>query len=163
MATILDLAHRNELHKIIPKLSRRKQEERSIYVSSALKEWILRVLPTKESDWKLELSPLEQFAALANDFAAGQFLTYKLDFLPLRHVEDGIWELKTGDLRLFGWFPAKDCFIAHRLEMTTHIKEHKLYFGMAGEVATYRNNLELDEPKFISGVNPNDVVSNFHF
>ena len=109
------------------------------------------------------MSPLEQFAELLGIFGSGEFLTYGYDLKPLTHAYDGIWELKTADLRIFGWFPHMDCFIAHKADLASRIKDHGLYHGYIGEVGRFRDNLELDDPKFISGVDPRVVVSNFNY
>jgi hypothetical protein len=88
-------------------------------------------------------------------------LYYTAQFHPIRHVRDGIWVLKTPDLRIFGWFPVKDCFIGWRAEHADFVKRHDLYHGLAGETAEFRDRLLLDEPKFVPGVNPDAVVSNY--
>jgi hypothetical protein len=42
-------------------------------------------------------------------------------------------------------------------------KKFDLYAGYAGEVVRFRNALDLDEPKFIPGDDPNAVVTNFDY
>jgi hypothetical protein len=43
------------------------------------------------------------------------------------------------------------------------VKRHNLYNGHAGEVTHFRNNLDLDAPKFIASEEPKDVVSAYTF
>ncbi len=159
MATLLELVERGDLIKIDPALSGRQQEFRVIYASPRLVKWLSEVLPSLESTWTIELSPIEQLDALLSDYGSGEPLAYGRTFKHINHVSGGIWEFKTADLRLFGWFPLKDCFIGHAADQTDHIKLHKLYHGYAGEVARFRDKLDLDEPKFVPGEDPNDVVS----
>ncbi len=109
------------------------------------------------------MNPLEQFDDLSYAFVSGEPLLCLAQFKPLRHVAGGIWELKTPDLRVFGWFNAKDSFIGVVANQTDAIKKHRLYHGHAGEVAAFRDRLNLDEPKFISGEDPYAVVSDFNY
>jgi hypothetical protein len=78
------------------------------------------------------------------------------------HLGDGIWELKTADLRLFGWFLQKDCFIVSDIDDTGRIKQSNLYRGYCLQAVRRRDALELNEPKFIRGDNPDDVVSDWN-
>jgi hypothetical protein len=66
-------------------------------------------------------------------------------------------------LRIFGWFHAKDCFIGYRAEHADFVKKHNLYYGLASEAARFRDQLDLDEPKFIPGDDPNVILSNYNF
>ena len=45
----------------------------------------------------------------------------------------------------------------------TFVKEHDLYHGLVGEVVRFRDAINLDEPEFVAGEHPNDVVSNWTF
>jgi hypothetical protein len=78
-------------------------------------------------------------------------------------VQDGIWELKTADLRIFGWFNVLDHFVGAAADTTDRVKQHNLYYGYAGETARFRDGLDLDPPKFIPGADPNAVVSNYTY
>ncbi len=163
MATLLHLASQGKLVKLDPMLQQRVQEERVIYMSLALLDWMDKSLPKLLSQWNIEISPQEQLAAFVEIFASGKVLNYRHQFWPLNNLGSGVWELKTADLRVFGWFPSPDCFIAHRADSTERIKRHKLYAGYVGEVVRFRDQLELDGPKFIEGEDPRVVVSNFSF
>ena len=122
------------------------------------------VLPGLDSTWKIEQPPVEQLDDLMEVFCSGSPLTYGWQFKCLTHVAEGVWELKTADVRLFGWFHKKDCFIAAVADTADRIKTHKLYEGYGRiEVINFRKALDLDDPKFIPGDNPHDVVSNFSY
>src|SRR6266571_754944 len=111
MATILELALTSAVLKWDPALPLHTQEFRSIYGSPRLKTWIEGDLPGLESTWNVELTPAEQLTALVEIYCSGDVLTFGWQFKPLTHVKDGIWELKTADLRVFGWFHKRDCFV----------------------------------------------------
>jgi hypothetical protein len=126
-------------------------------------DWLANTLPTLESDWGIERTPTQQLDSLVGVFASGEVLCFEQQFKPLGHLGEGVWELKTPDLRVFGWFPQRDCFIADRADLASRIKQHHLYRGYVGEVVRFRNDLDLDEPKFLTGEDPRYVVSNFSF
>lgn len=164
MATLLDLARQGAISKFEPNLEPTEQEVRCIYAGPKLVKWINEVLPSLESDRGLESTPLMQFIDLTSLFCSGGTLCFDWHFKPLQHVEDGIWELKTSDLRIFGWFPQKDWFIGVIGDTKRRILDYGLYGPYAKvEVAPFRAALDLDPPKFVPGVDPHDVVSDFDF
>jgi len=163
MATLVELIDAEALFKYDAGLDGNQQEFREFYASPKLRNWIETTLPALVSSWNIELTPVEQFDALGAIFAAGDTLTFGWHFKPLTHIHHGIWELKTADLRVFGWFPRKDCFVGVVADETSKIKKHDLYAGYAGEVARFRDALALNEPKYLAGDSPNDVVSDWNY
>lgn len=163
MATILQLVLAGELDRYDPQLRRGQQLERAIYASQRLKNWMLNDLPGLVSDRQVEQSPREQVDARLAVFCSGGVISYTEHLHEIGHVKDGVWEIKTADVRIFGWFHARDCFIGHIADTKHRILEHHLYYGYSGEVVRFRNALDLDEPKFIIGSDPKDVISNFAF
>jgi len=161
MATLIELERAQSLSKLDPQLEPNEQEWRMIYMSPTLTSWMQDDLPKLQSTWKVEVDPSQQLDALVEEFCSGATLYYGTQFHPIEHVEDGIWQLKTPDLRIFGWFHVKDCFVGWRAGQADFIKTHDLYHGFAGETAIFRNRLDLNAPKFIPGVDPNAVVSNY--
>ncbi len=164
MATVIDLVAADRLFKLDPALEDNEQEWRLIYGLPKLLPTLQTALPTWKSHWRIEESPTQQFDALLEVFCSGDTLTFDRRFKPLiTHVKDGIWELKTPDLRIFGWFHVKDCFIASAMDQTFNVKSYDLYAGYANESVYHRNQLDLDEPKFVPGGDPNVVVSNYDY
>ncbi|MDZ4308755.1 hypothetical protein [Allopontixanthobacter sp.] len=163
MATLLDLVQRGELQKLEACLSWREQEERRIYAFPTAVRWLTESLPGLASDWNLEITPSEQLDDFFVEFCSGHELMFERQIRPIRHIRHGVWELKTADTRLFGWFAARDCFICTNGGLTSDIKKSNLYDGHRDEAVRLRSALDLDEPKFVAGNNPNDVVSNFCF
>jgi hypothetical protein len=162
MATLLDLASPGgPLAKLDPGLEPRDQEWRVIYAAGRFRDWVQNDLPKLTSQWEIETTPLEQFVALAEIFASGETLTYGERFKPLHPREEGIWELKTPDLRIFGWFPQKDHFVAVVADTAERVKTHGLYHGYLGEVKRFRTALNLDDPKYMTGDDPHAVISNY--
>ena len=163
MATLLDLRGAGRVIKLDPELGPRRQEFRLMYVLPELRQWIEDTLPTLGSTWKIEQSPLEQFDAWLDTYCSGEALTYQRHFYPLNHIKAGIWEMKTADLRVFGWFSAVDCFIGANAGVADQIKRLNMYRPYCEEALRRRAQLDLDEPKFIPGDNPHAVVTNFDF
>jgi hypothetical protein len=164
MATVIELEQQGMLTKLDPELSPTRQELRRIYLGPKVAEWIVHTLPNLESDRGLETSPIGQFDELISVFCSGDTITFDWQFKPLNYVENGIWELKTPDIRIFGWFPEKDCFIAVIADTKERILEYKLVTPYSNvEVAPFRDQLDLDEPKFIDGKDPHAVVTDYDF
>ena len=163
MATLLELDNAGSVFRIDPALGPREQESRRIYVLPELQRWLQDELLALGSTWKIEQSPQEQLDALVAIYCSGDTLTYNWHFRPLNNLGDGIWEMKTADLRVFGWFPNKDDFIGVSANLTDQIKRLHMYRPYCEEAIRRRDELDLDEPKFIQGDDPNAVVSNFDF
>lgn len=120
------------------------------------------VLPSLTSFFESEITPIEQLDEFMANFCAGEVLTFQRQFRPLVHIDKGVWELKTRDLRLFGWFHKRDCFVCSAIDDATKVKgPPRLYNGYRDQAGHDRDTLDLDEPKFVQGDDPNDVVSAF--
>ena len=165
MATLAELAGANgPLKKLDPVLDPddpNAQEERLIYGSERFVTWVETRLPGLGSTWDIEVAPDQQVDALFEVYTSGEVLTYQWQFKSINPIGEGVWELKTADIRIFGWFHALDCFIAVVADTKQNILDHRLYAGYRGTVDNYRNQLTLDEPKFVQGDDPNAVVSNY--
>jgi hypothetical protein len=100
-------------------------------------------LPRLAATWQTELTCQEQVVDLTEMFCAGDELDSTTQFHVLRPYEHGVWELKTGDVRIFGWFPKKDHFIGVVAHDAYFVKRHDLYHGLIGEVVRFRDALIL--------------------
>lgn len=145
--------------KVNPMLGPAEQEARLIYAIPEFIAWLDTVLSNMESVLGAEDTPLEQVDALFANFAEGQPMQMGREFRQLKPGSHGIWEMRTPDIRIFGWFPQKDIFVAARGNDASFIKEHRLYAGYIGEVVRVRDGLDLNNPKFLAGARIEDVVS----
>lgn len=161
MATILDLTKTRALSKFDPDLRASEQEFRTLYAAPRFESWVKETLPTLVSNWNIDLTPELQLVDFLSNYAIGEPLTFRHQFNPIRYHNHGVWELKTADVRIFGWFYRKDQFVAVVGDQTWHVKNHNLYQGYAGEVVRFRSQLKIDAPKFVAGKDPRDVISNF--
>jgi hypothetical protein len=95
----------------------------------------------------------------ASPVISGELLEERRDLRPLLPFDSCVWELKTIDVRIFGWFPIRDAFVAVNGGMARKIKDARMYHGYREEVRTVRDRLDLDEPKSIEGSRVSDVLS----
>jgi hypothetical protein len=121
-------------------------------------------VPTLESCWNIEQTPAEQLDDLLAEFLGTEPFKISWRFGPLSPVRGkpwpGVWELKTADLRIFGWFPQQNHFIAVTGCTAALVKAHRgMYGGFREEVIRRRDRLPLDEPKYVKGEDYNDVIS----
>lgn len=163
MATLLDLARRGVVEKLEAELRPRQQELRAIYAFPKAVTKIESVIAGLESHFESEISPLEQLDAFAGIYCSGEPLMFERQFQPLWHIGAAVWELKTRDLRLFGWFYRRDVFVCTNIDDATRVKKFSLYAGYRDEAVRDRDSIDLDEPKYVPGDNPSDVISNFTY
>lgn len=163
MATLSELITAGDLHKYDPELPPDELELRMFLASERMAKWVVETLPGLECDQDRQLTPEQEFSALMENFCGGTVLEIPRDFHPMRPVGQGIWELRTIDLRFFGWFPVKDVFIAVSAHTAKRVKDLDIYPGLVSEAATFRDRLNLDPPKFIEGDDPNAVLSNYAY
>ena len=164
MATIATLIADGSLLRWEVALSPREQIDRMLLLIPRLHARLDEALAIG-STWKIEETPAQQLDALTAVFVTGESLAFGWQFKKLGRVPglDGVWYLKTADVRLFGWFPVKDCFIATSIAVADVAKRLHLYRPLGEEVVRFRETLALDQPKFVPGDNPNAVVSNFTY
>jgi hypothetical protein len=96
-------------------------------------------------------SPVEQLDSFFHDFITGGDLEAYEDAHMMFPNEMGVWELKTSDIRLFGWVPERCSFIIANAASAAACKDRGLYAGYRDDTVRRRNSLDLDEPKFLMG------------
>src|SRR6185437_2261763 len=126
MATIAKLLEINALFEIEPDLDEGVQPQRYMYAVPGFRRFLDEV-PTLESTWNLDETPLQQLDALLAEFLGTEPFTVSWRFGPIFPAPGkawpGVWEFKTADLRIFGWFPQKNFFIAVEGCNTEKMKE----------------------------------------
>lgn len=152
MATIKELVEASELEELEVDLRRYEYPERKIFATKYAIRKLIEVMSRQgEQLWSAELSLPYQYNSLVHDFIVGG----SFDAFDLAHKvspDDGaIWELKSVDLRLFGWFKEKGIFIVADVDTAFRCKNSGLYPGYRSAVLHTRNRMNLDEPKFHNG------------
>ncbi|WP_197419712.1 hypothetical protein [Agrobacterium sp. D14] len=80
-------------------------------------------------------------------------------FKRMRPEDRDVFELVTPDLRIFGWFPAYNKFIAVKGDFMDRTHGHNLYPGYRDLVVKERDAIDLDPPKWTPGATEYDVIS----
>lgn len=162
MSTVETLIASGELDRIEVDLPARNQLVRTFLGAKAFRDELPALLELPKKKYSQD-THMEQFYAIMVKYLSGQ----RMSVLPswedikiLSPVVDGIWEFRTLDIRMFGWFSAVDTFIAHRVLDKDFVQNHKLSTGLATATAYYRSTLGLDPPVFVASDRIQDVVSN---
>ncbi|WP_316169057.1 MULTISPECIES: hypothetical protein [unclassified Bradyrhizobium] len=101
-----------------------------------------------------DFTPHEQMVLRLRQWIAGDPMTYGPMFHDMDPTEHGVWEMKTADLRIFGWIYKPKQFIAVRGGYADDYKEptkKKSYADDRREVIKARDALPLDGEKFATG------------
>ena len=160
MATLIELCESGDLIKIDP-LEDREQPWRSLYATPAFIEWLDRTLPEIESDEMFsDPSPIEQVFAAFHEYVSGVGFATDRRFKKLNATPDQyVWEIKTNDIRIFGWVPCKDVFVCCFGDEADRIKLMNSYNTYVAQTSYVRSQLDLDEPKCCQSKEYDDVLS----
>lgn len=159
MATLQKLCSDGVLVRVNVELDAGDSIERLVFAYPKFVEWAQNVLPlTQSSIAELAEQPDEQVDALLHDFISGVRMGYGKRYKRLQPGEQEIWELKTADIRLFGWFARKHVFVITAGEEKKRLNVIEgLYGGYRNEAARLRDTLDLDPPKYIPGDEIDDL------
>jgi hypothetical protein len=161
MATLVELCESGALDTIDP-LEAHELPWRRLYGTVDFILWLDQVLPNLcHNVLYSDLSPQEQlFAAFAEYVSGEEFLVdrrfKKLSSTPERFV----WEIKTEEIRIFGWAPHKDAFICCYGDSKDKIMVENSYGRYIAKTVYVREKMDLDRPKFVASGAISDVVSN---
>lgn len=162
MATLDSLTNQGHLIKIEVGLDPEILPERVIYALPSVVRWLKAELPMLVAEWgEGSQSPIEQVDYRFKQFIAGENLS-SWQAMHVMRPADGdhhIWELKTKDVRFFGWFYQKDVFVIAQAASANLVKQNNLYPGLRDVCVQLRERLDLDEPKVVVGGYSNVVSS----
>lgn len=158
MSTLDQLVQLGKLLKLEPEMERNEFPERHVYTSPEANAWMETTLAAARRDRGRDLWPLEQVEQLFYDFVIGRPLVYDQQRKKLDPIGQHVWELKTEDVRLIGWFPKKKNFVVVCGQMKRDLRNRKLYTPCILHTVWFRQNLDIDEPKSITGVHHDDIL-----
>lgn len=145
------------LRSVRVRLRANEREARILWLTPDAAAFVERVgRDDPDSPFGADLTPKEQ---LFVDFVTGVELVFDRQFHALTPIEDGVWELKTVDLRLFGWFIQPDEFVTVCADWADRVKRHRLYSGYRDQVAAVRRKVGAEPDHCVWGGDPNDVLS----
>ena len=164
MATLEQLVEQGVLRKHEADLEAWEMPERHLYLSDAfrLAASFLYIAPKKRGR---NVSPGDQVEQLFYDYVVGNPMTYSVHFRKLEPLTQHLWEFKTQDVRVFGWFARQRHFVATFGELKDNLSREKqkvstnvLYKPYIDHAKLTRDNLQLDAPKMITGLSYADVL-----
>jgi hypothetical protein len=160
MATFDSLQASGAIAKVEIELGGRQLPKRMLFATPGFLNWLEeRVAESQASPLGADLTPVEQLDYLFFAFVSGRPLVYSRQFRTIRPERNAVWELKTVDLRIFGWFLKRDCFVAVFGDWADHVKDHDLYRGYRLEIRRLRRELGVNDDLCVEGVDPDDVIS----
>ena len=158
--SISDLVDRGAIVPIDIELGIDEQPLRLLYGTPNFITWLEERLAAEESSTiSDDLSPAEQLDQIFYNFVSGRPLVHSRQYRFIRAESHAVWELKTPDLRIFGWFMAKDCFAAVFGDWADKVKDFDLYRGYRLEVRRLRRELGIGEALCVRGTDPGEVLS----
>ena len=160
MTTIEELVEAKAISRIQVEMHPRDQEMRLLYGTPDFIDWLGELAKGAEPQRRLgEATAAEQIDDLFNTFLSGLPLVYMKQFRSVRAEKNAVWELKTPDVRIFGWFLKKDCFVAVFGNWADVVKDHDLYRGYRIAIRRLRRELGVNESLCVQGETPGDVLS----
>lgn len=153
MATTDQLVEQGRLYKLEDILDPGELEERLIYIHPRVADWMDRNLETLECDGFYDNvpSPQQQADDLFYEFVSGADIVSKWPPHAMTPNDTGIWELRTADLRFFGWFWRKGVFLITGCDTKERCQSYSLYRGYREQCVRDRENFNLEPPAFCTG------------
>ena len=141
------------LHKITGVLSPAEQEMRLIYATPRAVQWMEENLEHLDADGYYDHapSPTQQADDLFYSFISGDDLQNDWPPHVMQPSETGVWELRTADLRFFGWFWRQGVFIVSAVDQAARCKQYSLYAGYRDQCIWDVRNFGFDDPPFVNG------------
>ena len=158
MATLEDICKGGALIRHHPELETTELEKRVLCFSTAFKTWLATDLAPVPCFSGRRLTPYEQTEQILYDYVIGRPMAYSIEIRKLEPLSQHVWELKTPDVKLFGWVPQKAHFIVTNGTLKKNVQRFKDYDPHIQVAASFRAALNLDEPKSVTGVLANDIL-----
>lgn len=152
MATPWTLEELGFLKQLEVELDPDEQPQRLVFAHPRVVKYADEVIPALQTDGYIAgaASPDEQYDSLLYQFISG---APRFSMAPncLNPSIEGVWELRSHDLRLFGWFWRPCVYIMSSIEQAARCKDLGLYHGHKEQARHFRDSIDLDVPKFITG------------
>jgi hypothetical protein len=161
MSTISNLLGSGTLKPVSLGLLDDELADRGLFGTSRLFGFLETNLPSIESR-DVALSAEEQVANLLGRYLTNRPLILKSPISPLRHLDRAVWELKTLDVRIFGWFVSKDVMVIDAGCDVKLLKSEKLnYSGFIAQTEYVRRSLGFKVTEYIQGDQAHDILTSF--
>jgi hypothetical protein len=156
MATFDKIIQEKILLPVVVRLGRNKFPERTLFAYPESLTWMKQTVPTPVTGRQQSAqTPSEQLILRLQQWISGDQIKPGPMFREMSHPPDSdTWELKTDDLRLFGWMYRPKTFIIASHGYADDYKEPTKIRDYADDVRAVveaRSVLPLDEPKLVRG------------
>jgi hypothetical protein len=155
MATLTTLVEQRQLVRVTVPLRRNQFHDRILYAFPQCVEWMRNdVGKLTTGRLQSDRTPLEQLHSRLREWMADEPMRLGTMFSRMRPRTDYVCELKTDDLRIFGWMYQPKKFIAVFGDYADDYKiptQIKSYDDAVRKVVEARANLPLDGDKFVKG------------
>ena len=122
--------------------------ERMLYLSAKMEIWMDSVLPYLPRDRCAQMLPLEQVEAIFESYISDPHFSGVGLIQRISPTPKGVVEMKTVDVRIFGWFWRPGQIIVHHGGLKKNLKDTEAVNLIREDVVSYRNSLNLDHPPF---------------
>lgn len=164
------LTEQVRLGRLVPwttELEHDEHTQRSLHITARARAWVEALDPERGSPIGSRLTLAQQLSNIAHEFITGRRLIWPQQFHKLAKAakavtDPHVWELKTDDLRLFGWFVAPNCFVVDAIDIKDRIVASGLYAGYVAQTAQARQSMGCVAGLFMETSEPNDVVPDSH-
>ena len=103
------------------------------------------------------LTPAEQVEQIFHDYIIGRTMVYATDRKRLQPDKHYVWEFRTAHVRVFGWLPERRHFVVVNGEIRSRLKKFSDFDPYIQQVVEVRDELNLDEPKYLEGIRANEI------
>lgn len=159
MTTIESLKQEKTIVKLVIPLRENELELRTIYVSQRFISWMKEnMIEFSAKNTDMDLSPKEQMYKIFRQYVIGEDFDSDRKLKCLHPNGKFIWEFKSVDLRVFGWFYKPGIFICVAANFTDIVKKSNLYAGYVNEAVKFRIDSGLDKPNFVNSLRYCDVL-----
>lgn len=155
MATLASLP---TVTRIFVPLGRREFDEREFYALPSFMLFLQQILPGLSTGiLAAKESPSDQMNTVLRKWNTGKPMAQGRAFAIMRPTPKFVWEMKTADLRIFGWVYRPKVFIGAFAGFADDYKKQngqppkESYDAARNRVLWIRDHLNLDPPLFATG------------
>ncbi|TKW79920.1 MAG: hypothetical protein DI543_02745, partial [Bradyrhizobium icense] len=133
-------------------------DNREFHALPSFMRFLQETLPTLQRGvLAAEETPKQQMDSVLRKWNSGKPMRFQRSLSTLRPVRHSVWEMKTVDLRIFGWIYRPKVFVAAFAGFADDYKAQdgnppkELYDISRDRVVWLREQLDLDPPLFVTG------------
>jgi len=155
MTTLGNISTVTRIH--VP-LGRGEFEDREFHAMPSFMRFLQETLPSlNQGILGAKETPSQQMDTLLRKWNSGKPMRYGRAFSTLKPTSDSVWEMKTADLRIFGWLYRPKIFVAAFAGFADDYKGQngqpakESYSAARARVVWLRGMIGLDPPLFVTG------------